>query len=89
MPLKESSKISLNIDEVLFISLKTMYGHLLMFRILLQSFIHLLTKFCRSESNSATFFSLATVLTITPKFLGLMLLTSLLRRVLSSLLSIF
>ena len=50
----------------------------LAFLIFLHIAIHLPKRFCKSLSNSATFLPFATVLIITPKPLGAILLTSLL-----------
>ena len=88
IPVNESLKISLKMDEDLFISLCTFIG-ISDPLIFLQSCIQWPYKFCRSLSSSATFLSLATVLTITPKPFGLILWTSLFNLLFSSLLSIF
>src|SRR5680860_792918 len=85
---KESLKTSLKIEDALVNSPKTFDGWGALY-----NFLHIavqrLNKFSRSLSSSATFLPSATVRTITPNPLGLMLFTNLLRRSFSSLLSIF
>ena len=69
---------------VRLVSSKTSSGSLLAFCALMKASSHLLTNTLSSESSSATRFPSATVLTITPKFLGLMLWMSCFKRARSS-----
>ena len=64
---------SRSMATVRLVSSNTSSGSLLAFCALIKASSHLLTNTLSSESSSATRFPSATVLTITPKFLGLML----------------
>ena len=75
---------SRSMATVRLVSSKTMAGSLEAFWALMKVSSHLLSRTLSSESSSATRFPSATVRTMTPKFLGLMLCMSCFNRARSS-----
>ena len=75
IPVKESSKTSLNFEEDLFISPRILVGYESALFRLIQSLFHLIIKSFKSAFNSPTLRFFATVLTITPNPFGLIDLT--------------